>query len=63
MGLSKLVISRVIITVTPLRARITLLITYLLSPLPLQLACERYRTLNPKPKTLNPKPKTLNPKP
>ena len=32
---SKLVLSRVIIRVTPFRARITLLITYLLSPLPL----------------------------
>ena len=31
-GLSKLVISRVIIRVTPFRALITLLITYLLSP-------------------------------
>ena len=36
-GLSKLVISRVIIRVTPFRALITLLITYLLSPLPLQV--------------------------
>ena len=32
-----LVISRVIIRVTPFRALITLLITYLLSPLPLQV--------------------------
>ena len=32
------VISRVIIRVTPFRALITLLITYLLSPLPLQVA-------------------------
>ena len=32
-----MVISRVIIRVTPFRARITLLITYLLSPLPLQV--------------------------
>ena len=31
-----MVISRVIIRVTPFRALITLLITYLLSPLPLQ---------------------------
>ena len=37
LGLSKLVISRVIIRVTPFRALITLLITYLLSPLPLQV--------------------------
>ena len=36
-GLSKLVISRVVIRVTPFRALITLLITYLLSPLPLQV--------------------------
>ena len=36
-GLSKLVISRVIIRVAPFRALITLLITYLLSPLPLQV--------------------------
>ena len=36
-GLSKLVISGVIIRVTPCRALITLLITYLLSPLPLQV--------------------------
>ena len=36
-GLSKLVLSRVIIGVTPFRALITLLITYLLSPLPLQV--------------------------
>ena len=35
-GLSKLVISRVISRVTPFRALITLLITYLLSLLPLQ---------------------------
>ena len=32
-----MVISRVIIRVTPFRALITLLITYLLSPLPLQV--------------------------
>ena len=32
-----LVISRVIIRATPFRALITLLITYLLSPLPLQV--------------------------
>ena len=36
-GLIKLVISRVIIRVTPFRALITLLITYLLSPLPLKV--------------------------
>ena len=36
-GLSKLVISRVIIRVTPVRALITLPRTYLLSPLPLQV--------------------------
>ena len=36
-GLSKLGISRVIVRVTPFRALITLLITYLLSPLPLQV--------------------------
>ena len=36
-GLSKLVISRDTIRVTPFRALITLLITYLLSPLPLQV--------------------------
>ena len=36
-GLSKLVVSRVIIRVTPFRALITLLITWLLSPLPLQV--------------------------
>ena len=36
-GLSKLVISRGIIRVSPIRALITLLITYLLSPLPLQV--------------------------
>ena len=35
--LSKLVISRVIIRGTPLRALITLPITYLLSPLPLRV--------------------------
>ena len=37
MGLSKLVISRVIIRPTPSRALITLLITYLRSLLPLQV--------------------------
>ena len=36
-GQGKLVISRVITRVTPLRAPITLPITYLLSPLPLQV--------------------------
>ena len=36
-GLSKSFISRVIIGVTPVRVLITLLITYLLSPLPLQV--------------------------
>ena len=36
-GLSKSFISRVIIGVTPFRVFITLLITYLLSPLPLQV--------------------------
>ena len=36
-GRSNLVISRVIIRVTPFRALMTLLITYLLSPLPLQV--------------------------
>ena len=36
-GLSKLVISRVISRVTPFRALLTLHITYLLSPLPLQV--------------------------
>ena len=35
--LSKLVISRVIIRVTPFRALITVRIAYLLSPLPLQV--------------------------
>ena len=35
-----MVISRVIIRVTPFRALITLLITYLLSPLPLQVGFE-----------------------
>ena len=35
--LRKLVISRVLIRVTPFRAVIPLLITYLLSPLPLQV--------------------------
>ena len=35
-----MVISRGIIKVTPFRARITLLITYLLSPLPLQVLVE-----------------------
>ena len=44
----KLVISRVIIRVTPFRALTTLLITYLLSPLPLQVA------LSPEPETLTP---------
>ena len=38
-GLSKLVISRVIIGVTPFRVLITPLISYLLSPLPLQAGC------------------------
>ena len=42
-ALSKSFISRVIIGVTPFRVLITLLITYLLSPLPLQV--------NPKPET------------
>ena len=37
-GFSKLVISTDIIRVTPLRALITLLLTYLLSPLPLQVS-------------------------
>ena len=36
-------ISRVIIRVTPFRARITLLITYLLSPLPLQVNRSGFR--------------------
>ena len=36
-GLSKSFISRVIIGVTPFRVLITLLLTYLLSPLPLQV--------------------------
>ena len=36
-GLSKLVISRFIIRVAPFRALITLLLTHLLSPLPLQV--------------------------
>ena len=36
-GLSKSFISRVLIGVTPFRVLITLLITYLLSPLPLQV--------------------------
>ena len=36
-GLSKSFISRVIIGVTPFRVLITLLVTYLLSPLPLQV--------------------------
>ena len=36
-GLSKSVISKVIIRVTPFRALITLLITHLLSPLSLQV--------------------------
>ena len=36
-GLSKWFISRVIIAVTPFRVLMTLLITYLLSPLPLQV--------------------------
>ena len=36
-GRSKQVISRAIIGVTPFRVLITLLITYLLSPLPLQV--------------------------
>ena len=40
-GLSKSFISRLIIGVTPFRVLITVLITYLLSPLPLQV--------NPKP--------------
>ena len=45
-GLSKLVISRVIIRVTPFRALITLLITYLLRARDLQLASQlRFRTL------------------
>ena len=35
--LLKVVISRVIVRVTPFRVLITLLITYLLSPLPLQV--------------------------
>ena len=39
-GLSKSFISRVIIGVTPFRVLITLLITYLLSPLPLQEGME-----------------------
>ena len=39
-----MVISRVIIRVTPFRALITLLITYLLSPLPLQVGfCTFFR--------------------
>ena len=56
-GLSKSVISRVRIRVTPSRVLITLLITYLLSPLGLQVA------LNPKPYTLNPSPKAVQPGP
>ena len=42
---SKLVISRVIIRVTPFRALISLLITYLLSLLPLQVPKPDRRTL------------------
>ena len=38
-GLSMWVISRVIIGVTPFRVLISLLIIYLLSPLPLQVGC------------------------
>ena len=38
-GLSKSFISRVIIGVSPFRVLITLLITYLLTPLPLQVGC------------------------
>ena len=44
--LSKLVISRVIIRATPFRTLITLLITYLLSPLPLQVVVQAYHTLS-----------------
>ena len=51
-GLSKSFISRVILGVTPFRVLITLLITYLLSPLPLQVSLnpidpfeEAYRSL------------------
>ena len=51
-GLSKAFISRVIIGVTPFRVLITLLITYLLSPLPLQVTFT-LQTLNPKPQALN----------
>ena len=64
-GLSKSFITRVIIGVTPFRVLTALLITYLLSPLPLQVDPEPQ---TPKPQTLNPKswtldPMTLNPKP
>ena len=41
-GLSKSLISRVIIGVTLFRVLITLLITYLLSPLPLQAGAQAY---------------------
>ena len=61
---------RVIIRVTPFRALITLLVTYLLSPLPLQVGVllwverlaipKKSETANPE--TLNSKPQTLNPK-
>ena len=37
-----MVVSRVIIRVTPFRALITLLITYLLSPLPLQVKARAF---------------------
>ena len=40
-GLSKSFISKVIIGVTPFRVLVTLLITYLLSPLPLQAESQR----------------------
>ena len=41
-GLSKSFISRDIIRATPFRALINLLITYLLSPLPLQVALKGF---------------------
>ena len=42
-----MVISRVIVRVTPFRALVTLLIiTYLLSPLPLQVASARFKLIS-----------------
>ena len=58
-----MVISRIIIRVTPFRALITLLITYLLSPLPLQVEASTLDLEPLTPKHKHSKPQIPNSKP